>query len=231
LVVNGQSQVTELDGGQQILEQELPALPYSSTVLSPDAPAVADELKEKLGAGGFLVNYLGHGSTRTWEGLLQSSDVARLSENASPPIVLAMTCLNGFFQDVYGESLAETFLRRPKGGAVAVWASSALGHAEDQTAANVEVMTALAEPGLSLGEAVKRAKEVTPGGVRKPWILFGDPTLLGKPPASSGITSSRATPSFTGAAPCGCSSGDSAPSLALALLVAWVVRRVALKRA
>ena len=47
---------------------------------------------------------------------------------ANPPlsIYVGMNCLNGFFHDVYTESLAETLIKAPAGGAVAVWASSTL---------------------------------------------------------------------------------------------------------
>ncbi len=45
--------------------------------------------------------------------------------NSRLPFVVAMNCLNGLFQGIYDEeSLAETLLRAPQGGAVAVWASS-----------------------------------------------------------------------------------------------------------
>lgn len=42
------------------------------------------------------------------------------------PVYFLMDCLNGFFQDVYTESLAESLLPAPHGGAVGVWASSGL---------------------------------------------------------------------------------------------------------
>ena len=55
------------------------------------------------------------------------------------PFVVAMNCLNGFFQGIYGEeSLAETLLRA-NGGAVAVWASSSLTEAEPQGLMNDEL--------------------------------------------------------------------------------------------
>jgi hypothetical protein len=45
-----------------------------------------------------------------------------------------MDCLNGFFHDVYTESLAESLVLAKEGGAVAGWASSGLTEAEPQAA-------------------------------------------------------------------------------------------------
>ena len=89
-----------------------------------------------------------------------------------------MTCLNGFFQDVYSDSLAEALLKAKQGGAVAVWASSGLTEPDKQAVMNKEVVRLLFNGGkLTLGEAVKRAKAaVSDPDIRKTWILFGDPT-------------------------------------------------------
>ncbi|TLY46583.1 MAG: hypothetical protein E6K59_00160, partial [Nitrospirae bacterium] len=84
-------------------------------------------LLSSLNGGPWLVNYIGHGSVEVWLGNLLSSDDARaLTNGVRLPFVVAMTCLNGFFHDVFTESLAETLQKAPQGGAVAVWASSAL---------------------------------------------------------------------------------------------------------
>ena len=76
-----------------------------------------------LDQGPFLVNYMGHGSVSVWDGLFSGSDAAALT-NGPLSIYVSMNCLNGFFHDVYTESLAETLIKAPQGGAVAVWASS-----------------------------------------------------------------------------------------------------------
>lgn len=127
-----------------------------------------------------LVNYIGHGSVEIWsgEGFFSRDDVAGLPKSDRAPIVLAMTCLNGYFHDVYTESLAETLLRSPN-GAVAVWASSALTSPEAQLPVNEVLMSALFAPGeVRLGDAVLAAQKssFTPD-IRKTFILFGDPAM------------------------------------------------------
>jgi hypothetical protein len=89
-----------------------------------------------------------------------------------------MTCLNGFFQAPYADTLAEALLKAKGGGAVAVWASSGLTEPDKQAVMNKELIKLLfgREP-LTLGEATARAKaSVSDQDIRKTWILFGDPT-------------------------------------------------------
>ena len=78
------------------------------------AGATADTLAAELGQGPFLVNYLGHGSVEVWDGLLDS-DRAYTLTNSHPSIYVVMNCLNGFFHDLYTESLAEALIKAPPG--------------------------------------------------------------------------------------------------------------------
>jgi hypothetical protein len=131
-----------------------------------------------LGVG--LVNYIGHGSTEIWAGgLLSSTDTLDLINGLRTPVVIAMTCLNGYFQDVYTNSLAEALMNAPGGGAVAVWASSGLTESGPQSAMAQALIGFLygSQP-VTLGEAAASAKEaVSDQDVRKTWILFGDPAM------------------------------------------------------
>jgi hypothetical protein len=89
-----------------------------------------------------------------------------------------MTCLNGYFHDIYTDSLAETLQRAPN-GAVAVWASSALTSPEAQLPADEALLHALLAGGdIRLGDAVAAAQKssFTPD-IRRTFILFGDPAM------------------------------------------------------
>jgi hypothetical protein len=90
-----------------------------------------------------------------------------------------MDCLNGFFDDVYTQSLAESLLLAPNGGGVAVWASSGFTNAQPQTFLDQALLSALAQnPNLPLGAAIIAAKSgITDADVRRTWILFGDPAM------------------------------------------------------
>ncbi|HUV45440.1 MAG TPA: DUF2341 domain-containing protein [Dehalococcoidales bacterium] len=151
-----------------------------SEIFRGKSPTARSDLLDSLNQGQLLVNYIGHGSAKIWKGnLLTSLDAWNLTNSPYLPFLVSMTCLNGFFQDPYSESLAETFLKAERGGAVAVWSSSGLTDPEGQLIMNKELIRLLFNgQGLTIGEAIMRAKQVVPDAdIRKTWILFGDPTL------------------------------------------------------
>jgi hypothetical protein len=94
-------------------------------------------------------------------------------------VVVAMTCLNGLFQDIYSESMAEALIRAPNGGAVAVWASSGLTEPYAQSLMHRAFTRSLfGTTPVRLGDAVITAKQATTDpDVRKTWVLIGDPSM------------------------------------------------------
>lgn len=84
----------------------------------------------------------------------------------------------GYFQGPAFASLGEALMKSPA-GAVAVWSSSAMTHANSQAPMNAEfyrLLFATASP--RLGDAAVKAKAATPHpDVRRSWMLFGDPTM------------------------------------------------------
>ena len=134
---------------------------------------------DAINRGPLLVNYFGHGSVGVWRGnLLNATDARELTNGTRLPLFVAMNCLNGFFHDVYTESLAESLLASADGGALAVWASSALSPPDEQVILNRNLYRFLFEEGLTLGEAAQMAKRTVGNrDLRYSWILFGDPTL------------------------------------------------------
>ena len=137
------------------------------------------KLLADLNQGQLIVNYLGHGSVQMWkDNLLTTADAGSLTNGLQAPLVVAMTCLNGFFHDLYTESIGEAFLKADQGGAIAVWASSGLTTPSAQAFMNYELFRQLFNgEGMSLGEAIVRAKaSVRSVDVRRTWIFFGDPT-------------------------------------------------------
>jgi len=119
------------------------------------------------------------GSVDMWEkSILTSGDAPSLTNGFQLPFFINMTTLNGFFHDLYNESLAEALLRAANGGAIAVWASSSLTEPEQQVVMNKELINLLFNgEGLTIGETAARAKASTKDqDIRRSWILFGDPT-------------------------------------------------------
>lgn len=139
------------------------------------------QIVEALNQGPMIVNYYGHGSVGVWTGagLFDSSLASSLSNTNRLSLYVMMTCLNGYGHDVYVDSLAESALKAPNGGAVAVWASSGFTETQSQFALDQEFYRQLFGNQLvRLGDAIRNAKVVTSNSdVRRTWVLFGDPAM------------------------------------------------------
>jgi uncharacterized repeat protein (TIGR01451 family) len=146
-----------------------------------DPQIAKQQILDAINSGQGLVDYVGHGSVEQWSfsDLLDDSDAAAMQNGDRLPVFLLMDCLNGFFQDVYTQSLAESLLLAPNGGAVAVWASSGFTDAGPQSGMDLALTNILAaNPKLTLGAAIIQAKStVADKDVRRTWILFGDPAM------------------------------------------------------
>ncbi|MBI3644680.1 MAG: DUF11 domain-containing protein, partial [Acidobacteriales bacterium] len=145
------------------------------------------EVQSALNAGQLLVNYLGHGSVEVWSGdnLLDDKSAAALTNAPRLPVYLTFDCLNGFFHDVYTQSLSEILLLNSQGGAIAVVASSGLTDSQPQAHLDRSLVQALFQNGgTTLGDALVQAKSsIKAKDVRRTYLLFGDPLLRLKAPA------------------------------------------------
>ena len=99
--------------------------------------------------------------------------------NSNLSMYVLMTCLNGYFNDPSLDSLGESLMKSPGGGAVSVWASSGMCDPVVQSLLNAELYRQLfGGSSLTIGEAASRAKAgSTDIDVRRTWILFGDPSM------------------------------------------------------
>ncbi|GEM_PF-1199428 len=143
-----------------------------------DINIVRDRIKTAFSNGAAVVNFMGHGSTTSWTSapLLSSSDSIT---NQRLPLVVMMACLNGSFGEGRIESIAESLLKNPNGGAVGVWASTGLAMPDAQLELNKRFYQSLfSNQNVTFGEAVRVAKQGTQDDiVRKTWIFFGDPSM------------------------------------------------------
>jgi uncharacterized repeat protein (TIGR01451 family) len=129
-----------------------------------------------FGDGSVLINYTGHGSVEIWSNFFSSAQANTLANGKKLPFVVAMNCLNGYYHDLFTDSLGEVLLRNPNGGAIGVWASSALTAPHLQSQMNAELYRHIFT--MPVGDALLKAKAaVNDLDVRRTFILFGDPTL------------------------------------------------------
>jgi len=149
-------------------------------ILQSSDPNPAVDFMTAFNSGAGLVDYSGHGSTEDWDGDMLTSDAATGAANgAATPFVISMTCLNGYFQDVWTFALAKALLEAPGGGAVGVWASSGLTNSAPQATLNQTMLQTLYGGGsITVGEAAMAAKKsTTDPDVQRTWILFADPSM------------------------------------------------------
>jgi hypothetical protein len=169
----------------------LPASVAKTTILADtlDPTTAGQQILAALNSGSVLVNYSGHGAEQQWsfEDLFDDTAAAGLTNGNKLPVYVLMDCLNGFFHDVYAESLSTSLMLAPHGGAVAVWASSGFTTQPPQGAMNQAFLMQLASsPKTPLGLATLLAKRgVADPDVRRTWILFGDPWMIVAFPGSS----------------------------------------------
>jgi len=198
-------------------------------------PDAGQLVKAGLSQGAALVSYAGHGSVASWElDLLTTDDVPGLTNGGKLPIVVALNCLNGFFQSLFPEeSLAEALVRAPNGGAVGVWASSGLTSPQWQWRMNLELYRQIFQGGwATIGEAMRAAKQIVGDpDVRRTWIYFGDPVtrLTGLPTARPATVRVAApTPQRSAAAGDGGTGADSKRATEPA---AWPLQRAGVRLA
>jgi len=147
-------------------------------------PNASAAVIDAFNSGSLLTNYVGHGSVEIWSSdVFDSLAAAALTNGDKLPFVVTMNCLNGYFHDLWSESLAEALMKNANGGAIGVWASSALTSPDQQLRVNLALYRQLFGGGTTtVGDAILKAKQETNDiDVRRTWILFGDPTLKLQP--------------------------------------------------
>jgi len=91
--------------------------------------AFRSKVNQAWNDGSSLLVFTGHSSIHQWahEILFHLEDVPGLNNAARLPVLLEMTCFTGSFQIHDFPALDEELLRKPGGGAVAVWGPTGLG--------------------------------------------------------------------------------------------------------
>jgi hypothetical protein len=154
-----------------------------------------------LNEGCFACTYMGHGSLTLWaaESIFDAADVKTLNNGGRLPLVIAFTCLNGFFHHATEDHcLAEALTRTPDKGSVACWCHSGLDYAScSGVIGNFFYESLLTRGNYILGSAALEAKIRYLATSPYYWdqadmlILFGDPALeMGLPSRPDLLTAS-----------------------------------------
>ncbi len=152
-----------------------------------DVQTIAPARAAFLGAfsnGAGVVHYTGHGTTvkLSTQGLLTTTDVGAMT-NALTPFTALLCCLAGHFDAPAVNSLGELLMQRGQGGAVSVWASSALPlNAPATDLGEAFYRRALQDRKGPVGRALLEARRSLPGDIftkntYATYNLLGDPAL------------------------------------------------------
>jgi hypothetical protein len=166
----------------------LPFIPSNFTPQFINRDEMSDDLMrarivDGLSTGPLIANFAGHGTIDGWMGgrIFSTQQSPTLTNNPRLVFFSMMTCLNGYFHDANpsNESLAESLMKNPSGGAIAVWASSGLTVPTSQSVMNQELYRQMfGSNSQTLGEMIRQAKTTTDDlDVRRTWIYFGDPAM------------------------------------------------------
>ncbi len=143
-----------------------------------DPAALRSEIIGRMNDGAAIVNYFGHASVVGWTsgGILRNVDADSMSSSKKSTFVVALACLNGDFTVFGTKSLAESVMKRDRGGAFAVWAASGWNGAFEEEMMGRDFYQRVFA-GMRLGDAIREVKILYPTiDMRRTFILFGDPT-------------------------------------------------------
>ncbi len=106
----------------------LPGRPVDRIFLRQYGAATRGAVLGAFDAGASLVSYVGHGAQASWasEGILRSIDVALLQPQPRQPLLLTMTCSNGYFVSPFLNGISERFVLERDKGAIAAFSPSGL---------------------------------------------------------------------------------------------------------
>ena len=123
LVADNPDQAGDFEANQDEIATLLPSRPVEKLFLTQlGAAATKAAVRSAFDTGVSLMSYVGHGSSGLWatEGILRSPDVAAFAPQPQQPLVLTMTCSNGYFVSPYNNSLSERLVLADGKGAIAV---------------------------------------------------------------------------------------------------------------
>jgi hypothetical protein len=160
-------------------------------------PEARDDLINGINNGASVVLYNGHGGVNGWgysSRFFSNSDVASLSNLGEFPIIYSLTCLDGYWN--YADktsatmSLAESFIKKEAGGAVAAFSPTGFGSSDQHDWLFRGFFDQITRTnGNTLGSAVLGAKMNLFGSgidfsIINSYTIFGDPATQLRIPAT-----------------------------------------------
>lgn len=154
-----------------------------------DVPGAREVLIGNINAGVGLTSFFGHSGPAVWsfQGLFETADAEALENAGLPTVVTQWGCWNTYYVSPYSDSMAHRLLLSGDRGAAAVFGASTLTQSASDSALGVQFMPRLATAGLTVGDALRDAKQALAQtqphrlDVLVGWTLLGDPALKLRP--------------------------------------------------
>ena len=159
-----------------------------------ELPEANEDLLNQINDGTLIVYWAGHGSTNllAHEYILEtSSDLPRLQNKNHYPLMLAMSCKVGDFDEFSDDCMAERFVKANEHGAIAFFAASEVSWGSWNASLEKKFLTYMFQDyNTTLGEAIQLAKVSNNTATNdERYHLFGDPAMLiGRAPYTIQIT-------------------------------------------
>lgn len=145
------------------------------------------QIINKINSGSLMVSYVGHGVKTYWaaEHLYDATALSSLTNAGKLPVMLPMTCNEGYFIDPAESSLSEIGVRMENKGAIASWAPTGFGLAPGHDYLERGLFLAVFQDGKALGSGATAAKLYlvanappnTYTDLIDTFLLLGDPAL------------------------------------------------------
>lgn len=143
-------------------------------------PALKRELDDYIDRGVLMINYMGHGgyANLSNEQIVSYTDLTTM-RNRRLPLWVTGTCNFSRFDDVK-DSGGELLLLNPDGGAIALVSTTRTVYSGQNMGFNLELTRRLLQPGMTIGEAARQAKNARArlgDSNRLCFLVLGDPAL------------------------------------------------------
>lgn len=159
---------------------------YLDQMVAADAKAL---IKARVNAGSALLGFVGHSGYTVWtyRGLFNTTDARNLTNVGRPTLVSQWGCWNTYYVEPRYNTLAQTFLVAGAQGAAAVLGATTLTQDNAGRMLGTALTPLLAQPGMTIGDALQRAKRQVAAqnpaarDILLGWTILGDPTQVVTP--------------------------------------------------
>ncbi|MDU0372627.1 type IX secretion system sortase PorU [Hymenobacter endophyticus] len=186
-----------------VYKQYLDLFPQTTVAAGQRSPSAEKAVDEAFEKGSLLINYVGHGSPRSWadEQILTSTSVQRLQNTSTLPFLFTGTCDFSTYDNPEFTSAGEIALTDISGGAIGLLTTTRVVYADKNQSLAIEFFNELFRPQADgtmprIGEVCRGAKNTAVAGDNnRNYALLGDPSMrLAYPKQEAVVTTLNGKP-------------------------------------